>query len=301
MNAVKYVLRKSTRCFLLACVPVLFASGCTMPRYAVSLDDVLEQKGKHKRTRYGYRCTTGAHRGASEKHKENTVAALIAADEDKKYAFIEFDVQYSKDNRIVVFHDKKMFRLFGTMRSIGDTTFSDLSELTHGEIAAYDDVIGSLTKKLNIEIKSQGDQEEDERLVDEVIADLRKRKRDNDVLISSISSEVVEYVNRTYPDIPTGQIFWLTSSTYLHFDSWTEKLYEDIKETQADYLMLHDANLSNIDDLLKLKPKNKTVVFWDFDDTMYIVHKDLSDRLWGVSGFRTFLQLMRYKLASPFY
>jgi glycerophosphoryl diester phosphodiesterase len=275
-------------------------TGCAMPPYVTSLDEILEQEGRNNRARYGYRCTAGAHRGASEEHRENTMAALKAADEDSKYAFIEFDVQYSKDRRIVVYHDKRMLRLYGNMRSIGDTTFAELSKITCGEIAAYDEIIGILRKKLNIEIKSQGDNQEDERLVDQIIADIQTRKRDNDVLISSISRDVIKYVNRNYPDIPTGQVLWLTSSTYLHFDGLTKKLYEDISTTQADYLMLHVANLRNIDDLLKFKPKGKTIMFWDFDDTIYIVHKDMSDRLWGDSGIRTFCQFVRYKLVSLF-
>ena len=136
--------------------------------------------------------------------------------------------------------------------------------------------------------------------MDEIIADIQTRKRENDVLISSTSSDVIKYVNQKYPDIPTGQVFWLTSSTYLHFDGLTKKLYEDINDTRADYLMMHVANLRNIDDLLKFKPKGKTIVFWDFGDTIYIVHKDLSDRLWGDSGIKTFLQFVRYKLILPF-
>jgi glycerophosphoryl diester phosphodiesterase len=275
-------------------------TGCTMPPYVTSLDEILKQEGGNNRARYGYRCTVGAHRGASEEHRENTMAALKAADENSKYAFIEFDVQYTKDRRIVVYHDKTMLRLYGTMRAIGNTTFAELSKITCGEIAAYDEAIGILRKKLNIEIKSQGDNQEDERLVDEIITDIQTRKRDNDVLISSISSDVIKYVNRKYPNIPTGQVFWLTSSTYLHFDGLTKKLYEDISATQADYLMLHVANLRNIDDLLKFKPRGKTIVFWDFDDTIYIVHKDLSDRLWGDSGIKTFFQFVQYKLVSVF-
>ena len=275
-------------------------SGCAMPPYVTSLDDILQKAGISNRVRYGYRCTAGAHRGASEEHRENTLAALKAADKNSKYAFIEFDVQYSKDRRIVVYHDKRMLRLYGSLRAIGNTTFAELAQLTEGEIAAYDEVIGILRKKLNIEIKSQGDDQEDERLVDEVIADIRARKRDKDVLISSISGDVIKYVSRNYPHIPTGQVFWLTSSTYLHLESLTKKLYEDINATRADYLMLHVANLRNIDDLLRFKPRGKTIVFWDFDDTMYIVHKDISDRLWGDSGIKTFFRFVRYKFVSAF-
>jgi len=279
---------------------VAMASGCAMPPYIKSLDEILEREGINNRILYGYRCTAGAHRGASEEYRENTVAALKAADKNSEYAFIEFDVQYSKDRRIVVYHDKRMLRLYGNLSAIGNSTFAELSKITYGEIAAYDEVIGILRKKLNIEIKSRGDHQEDERLVDEIIADIQDRKRDNDVLISSISGDVIKYVNQNYPDIPTGQVFWLTSSTYLHFDALTKKLYEEIRATQADYLMLHVANLRNIDDLLKFKPRGKTIVFWDFSDTIYIVHKDLSDRLWGDSGIKTFFQFVRYKFVSAF-
>jgi glycerophosphoryl diester phosphodiesterase len=275
-------------------------TGCEIPPYVTSLDEILEQEGLNHRIHYGYRCTAGAHRGASEEHRENTMAALKAADKNSKYAFVEFDVQYSKDRKIVVYHDKRMFRLYGNLRAIGNTTFAELSKITRGEIAAYDEVIGILRKKLNIEIKSQGNNQEDERLVDEIMADIQTRKRTKDVLISSISSDVIKYVNRNYPYIPTGQVFWLTSSTYLHFDGLTKKLYEDIRATQADYLMLHVANLRNIDDLLKFKPRGKTIAFWDFGDTMYIVHKDISDRLWGDSAIRTFYQFVRFKLVSVF-
>ena len=287
-------------CYLPACTLLLLAailSGCDMPPHVTSLDEILEQEGINSKVRYGYRCTAGAHRGASEEHRENTLAALKAADQNSKYAFIEFDVQYSKDGKIVVYHDKRMLRLYGSLRSIGNTTFEELSKLTHGEIVAYDKVIGILGKKLNIEIKSQGDDEEDRRLADEIIADLNTRRRESDVLISSLSGDLIQYVNRKYPDIPTGQVFWLTSSTFLHIDRLTKNLYEDISATQADYLILHTTNLYNIADLLKFKPRGKTIVFWDFGDIMYIVHKDMSDRLWGDSVFRTFGNYVRYKLA----
>ncbi len=282
---------------LAAILSALSAAGCALPAHTKRLDTLLEQEAVYPGVGYSYRCTAGAHRGASVQYRENTVAALKAADADPKYAFIEFDVQYAKDQRIVVYHDLRMLRLFGSLKTIGDTDFADLVEITRGEIAAYDEVIGSLEKKINIEIKSRGDLRADERLVDEIIADIRARKRPNDLLLSSISGDVIRYVTHKYPEIPTGQIFWLKSSTYLPFDTLTQKLYAEADATGADYLMLHIANLHNIDALLRYKPKGKTIVFWDFDDTMYIVHKDLSDRLWGDSGVKAFFQFLRYKMS----
>lgn len=277
------------------CTIIFLFSGCSVYRSSMSLDQVLEVEGKPRRSIYGYRCTVGAHRGASEDFLENTISALMAANNDPQYAFIEFDVQYSKDERIVVFHDKSLLRLFGNLRKISNTDFDKLRDVTKGEIVEYKDVLDVVDKKINIEIKSHGDILMDRKLVDEIVADLRSRMREQDVMLSSISSDVIDYIGAAYPDIPTGQIFWLTSSTYLPFDGLTKSLYSDIIRTQADYLLLHVANLRNIDDLLKLKPKDKTIGFWDFDDKMYIVHKDSSDRLWGESRMKAFSKSLLFK------
>ncbi|MFN2354877.1 MAG: glycerophosphodiester phosphodiesterase [Desulfopila sp.] len=271
-------------------------SSCTLPDYVISLENVFEREKMHSRNHYDYRCTAGAHRGASDIYRENTMAALLAAENNDEYGFVEFDVQYAKDGTIVVYHDHRMLRLFGSLKTISDTTYAELSRISDGEIAAYHTVMDRLEKKLNIEIKSQGDSLEDRRLADEIISDIRTRKRTDDILISSISGDVISYISMKYPDIPTGQIFWLTSSTYLPFDALTEKLYARLDETQADYLMLHVANLRNVDDLLKLKPSGITLVFWDFDENIYIVHRNLSDRLWGESAATNFFRELGHSI-----
>jgi len=276
-------------------VLAVLSVGCTSPRHSISLNHVLEKELRGSRAvTYGYRCTTGAHRGSSLEHRENTLSALKAAEDNPKYAFVEFDVQYSKDDQIVVFHDLRLLRLFGKITAVGHATMAELSELTNGEIVTYRDVMNVLNKKVNIEIKSQGDHAEDRRLADEIIADIKERRRIHDVLISSISGEVIQYIKSAYPEIRTGQIFWLTSSTFFHVDRLTRNLYEKLNSSKADYLMLHVSNLRNIEYLLKNKPRGKTIVFWDFDDSMYVVHKDMSDRLWGDSAITEFFNRFSY-------
>lgn len=285
---------------LVAVLLAQWAVGCAAPRHEVGLDRVLEQElGRGRQEIPAYRCTVGAHRGASVEYLENTLKALKAAEASSKYAFVEFDVQYSADNRIVVFHDLRLWRLFNSARTIGNTTFQELQTLTGGEVCAYEDAMQVLSKPLNIEIKSQGDDAEDARLADELIADLRARGRLKDVMISSISADVIQYISTKYPEVPTGKIYWLTRSTYLHFDLLTQSLYEEMNEIGADYLMLHVSNLRNIERLLALKPAGKTIVFWDFQDNMFLVHKDSSDRLWGQSKFRNGWNKVRYGFTQP--
>ena len=265
----------------LACVglwlSVCLLIECDFLQHVSSLSEVMKSEiGRSVDTIPDYPCTLGAHRGASTEHLENSYPALIAATKDPRYAFIEFDVQYTKDEQIVVFHDKRLLRLFGRLATINNSTYAELVEATDGQIALYKDVMDALDKKLNIEIKSQGDYEEDCRLAEAIIEDIQARGREKDIMISSISSDVIRYIKQKDHSIPTGQIYWLTPSTYLHFEGLTRRLYEKFSESKADYLMLHVANFRNMEDLLKFKPRDKTIMFWDFDDQMYLVH--LCDR-----------------------
>lgn len=288
-------------CFLLLAASGLY--GCALPPHTAGLDRVLQEyTGKIPPGTFKYRCTMGAHRGESLAYTENTMEAFKAAQTNEKFAFIEFDVQLSADNQAVVFHDKSLRRTFGRGARIEASTFQELVQLTNGGIARYQDVMDLLDGcKLNIEIKSHGNPAEDEQLVNFIVADIDRRSVREKVMLSSISPEVVKYINRRYPEIPTGRIFWIKSSTYLPFDSLIRNLYEEAGETDTDYIMLHAVNLRNIEDLLRYKPESATLVFWAFDDTMYLVHKDFSDRLWGDSWFKTAINSVRYKLRAPRY
>lgn len=270
-------------------IGTLLLTGCVMPRDTTGLHTALERSELNK-----YRCTMGAHRGDSVLYTENSPRAIRAARNNPRYAFIEFDVQYSEDKIPVVVHDGNLLRVFGRMNSVEKTPFAELQELSGGEIVTYSEIM-DLTdgRRVNIEIKSQGDIKEDEGLIDFVMADIRNRGLEERVLISSISEDAVTYVKTRYPAMKAGQIFFLGSSTVLPFDFLTKRLFR----SPADYLMLYSANARNIDDLLKLKPKDKTLVFWNFGDTMYIVHKDFSDRLWGESGTVNFIDWIRYKIS----
>lgn len=270
----------------------LVLSGCASPS-TVSLNAVM---GETLKDLPSYRCTRGAHRGDSFFYVENSPKAIHSARNNRRFAFVEFDVQFSEDDQAVVVHDSNLFRVFGKMDKVHKSTAEELRIQSAGAITTYAEIMELAEgKPLNIEIKSQGDDDADEQLADMIMADVKERQIEDHVLISSISADAIKYVNEHYPEVATGQIFFLTASTYVHLDFLTKGLYRKIDESQVDYIMLHISNLHNIEDLIRLKPDGKTLVLWAFDDTMYIVHKDLSDRLWGDSGFKTFFKWLRYK------
>jgi glycerophosphoryl diester phosphodiesterase len=97
-----------------------------------------------------------AHRGVVKYHKENTLFSLNAI---KKYTNtnqiifgVEFDINLTLDNQIVLYHDK---RIKGTDTEITNITYMELKDLDN-EITLLEEVIQSFDNTeyiLNIELK----------------------------------------------------------------------------------------------------------------------------------------------------
>ena len=66
-----------------------------------------------------------AHRGLSGKYYENTLPAFIHACKMDFYG-IETDIQFTKDNKIICFHDKTTKRLIGEKHHIYNLKYKDL-------------------------------------------------------------------------------------------------------------------------------------------------------------------------------
>jgi len=211
----------------------------------------------------------GAHRGASVDYKENTVDAFEKALEDAKYQFIEFDIQYSKDEEIVVFHENTRFRRPKKGVSTPDLTYDELNSKFEFEIPVYEEVMKLLggKKPLNIEIKSHGDFEQDKRLVDFIIQDCKNRGISDQVMISAISNEIIEYIEEKHPEVRTGKVHFVTINSLMPVSN----ICDDVYDTTADYVLLHGYNLHNYKTLIECKPEDKNLIFWYFTDEAYIV------------------------------
>ena len=66
-----------------------------------------------------------AHRGLHDKKTpENTISAFLKA--NKHRLPIELDVQLTKDDELIVFHDKNLKRLIGVDKDIGDCSYEEI-------------------------------------------------------------------------------------------------------------------------------------------------------------------------------
>ena len=212
----------------------------------------------------------GAHRGASIDYEENTLEAFEKAVNEPKYDFIEFDVQYTKDKEIAVFHQTVKYGIPKKLIEISNLTYEELDEKFEFHVPNYSEAMEIIAgkKPVEIEIKSHGNEQEDFELVDFIIKDCKKRKICKEILISSPSEHIVKYLKENYPEIKTGRVYWVVPSTFIESEYLTEALYNG---TEADYLLMHGYNINNYELLSKLKPVNKTLVFWYFTDEIYIV------------------------------
>jgi len=211
----------------------------------------------------------GAHRGASVDYEENTIEAFEHAVKDEKYKFIEFDISYSKDGEIVVFHKNTRFRRPKKGVSMTDLTYEELNSKFEFEIPIYKGVMDVISgkKPVNIEIKSHGDLEQDIELVEFVIQDCKDRGIFDQIMISAISRDIIEYIEEKHPEIRTGKIYFVTKRSLIPIAD----ICDDVYDTSADYILLHGYNLYNYETLIKCKPEDKTLIFWYFTDEVYII------------------------------
>ena len=99
------------------------------------------------------------HRGAPSLAPENTTESFIKAFE-AGIKGVELDVQLSKDEKLVVFHDWDMRNITGSHKQIKDMDYSEIRDLAHEnncQIPLLDEVLDICPKGkyINIEIKSR--------------------------------------------------------------------------------------------------------------------------------------------------
>ncbi len=164
-----------------------------------------------------------AHRGASKKAPENTLAAFRNA-LDSGADYIELDVQLTKDGQLVVFHDEKLDRTTDGTGKLTDFTYDELQQLSAGSWFGKDEefaeeripllsevfeLIGN-DILLNIEIKNHGDV----LLTAEKTVDMiNEYDFENSCYVTSFSYAAVKRVKQLDPDIKTGLIANVATTT----------------------------------------------------------------------------------------
>ncbi len=169
-----------------------------------------------------------AHRGASIKYPENTLASFEGA-KNLGADFIELDVQQTKDEEIIVIHDKSLKRVAKMEKNIEDLTLEELKKI---DVGSYfneefkDEKIPTLEEvliwakennmKLNIELKPTGKEKNFESSVIQIIKDIDYMENS---FIASQNYSVLENVKKMDDRIKT---IYVASVFYGNFHAFPD-------------------------------------------------------------------------------
>ncbi len=153
-----------------------------------------------------------AHRGASAKAPENTLAAIRQAISDGA-DWVEVDVQETTDGVVVLFHDSDFKKIAGIDLKIWEATSNQLKNIDVGSFFSpdfYKERVPTLNQVLelckgkigvNIELKYYG---HDERLEKRVIQSVESHGMESSVLIMSLNRNALQKFRSMRPKWKTG-------------------------------------------------------------------------------------------------
>ena len=205
-----------------------------------------------------------AHRGL-HKNKiipENSMLAFKAAIE-KNYA-IEFDINITKDNQIVVFHDDDLNRLCNKKENIEDVSYDFLKDLnlyeSNEKIPLLKELLDEVAGKipLIIEIKKH----KNIGLLENILLEMLKEYK-GEYFICSFEKDILLWLEKNKPKEIRGLIF---ESLPIKFKKYEKIafLYKYFK-SKADFISLEDKLIdSSIYDFCKKKKLD--IVVWTIKD-----------------------------------
>ena len=205
-----------------------------------------------------------AHRGL-HKNKiipENSMLAFKAAIE-KNYA-IEFDINITKDNQIVVFHDDDLNRLCNKKENIEDVSYDFLKDLnlyeSNEKIPLLKELLDEVAGKipLIIEIKKH----KNIGLLENILFEMLKEYK-GEYFICSFEKDILIWLEKNKPKEIRGLIF---ESLPIKFKKYEKAvfLYKFFK-CKVDFISLEDKLIdSSIYDFCKKKELD--IIVWTIKD-----------------------------------
>lgn len=205
-----------------------------------------------------------AHRGL-HKNKiipENSMLAFKAAIE-KNYA-IEFDINITKDNQIVVFHDDDLNRLCNKKENIEDVSYDFLKDLnlyeSNEKIPLLKELLDEVAGKipLIIEIKKH----KNIGLLENILLEMLKEYK-GEYFICSFEKDILLWLEKNKPKEIRGLIFGSLPIKFKKYEK-IAFLYKYFK-SKADFISLEDKLIdSSIYDFCKKKELD--IVVWTIKD-----------------------------------
>lgn len=194
------------------------------------------------------------HRGAAAAELENTFVSFKAALKEKVF-MIETDVQVTKDNQFVIFHDRLLDRISDGKGYVSDFTMQELKRFTLKdgskilELKELCTFIKDKPSQLFTEIKSEWAAEKLYRFM------LQYLPASQFVIGSFLHNQVYELKQK-----------YAKTQTCIIFESYPVGLKEYIHKINPDYVSVGFESVT--DEMVEeIKSTEKKILFWTIDNT----------------------------------
>ena len=210
------------------------------------------------------------HRGSAGTKPENSCAAFKEAIK-YKVDMIELDVRFTKDDKLVVFHDEDLNRICGSNEKVSELTLKELKKYDIGSHFSYDyigekimtlqEVINLVGVKtgLNIEAKTNGKNYEifAVKIADLLISEGVEKR----CVVTSFDYKFIKILKEMYPDISAGIIF--------ENDRNSDKWKEILEDCNADGICL-EYTVLNEKYIKRCKESGYFLYVWTVNDSYEI-------------------------------
>jgi glycerophosphoryl diester phosphodiesterase len=160
-----------------------------------------------------------AHRGSSGSAPENTLAAFELALESGA-EIIECDVRLTRDDEVIIFHDRNLDRTTNGSGPVQDKTLEELKELDAGSWFSSKfkgEAIPTLTEALqflegraflNIELKADArDYQTNVRLQNRVLETIKNARAEHRIFLGSFNHRLMREIKSQHPELTTAIIY----------------------------------------------------------------------------------------------
>lgn len=201
-----------------------------------------------------------AHRGGGYLATENSIAGIeqaIVQGAD----YTEIDIQRTKDGAYILNHDKTFKRLANHPQSSMDLILAEIKQLSikdnyslspeGDKVATLNEVFTVAKDHIQLMIEFKGETA-DQQMVDDVIALIKAKQLEEQVVLLALDYSLIEYIEDTYPEFNSGYLYYFASGRP-----------ERIK---GDWLMMEEA-MANRHYVQQVHQANKKVAVWTINST----------------------------------
>lgn len=207
-----------------------------------------------------------AHRGASRRAPENTVAAFRLAAELGADA-IELDAKLTADGHVVILHDQTLDRTTGGQGRVADHTLAQVKALEAGAhfsaefagepVPTLEEVLEAVGSRLLVNVEMGNYATPMDRLPEVVVEAVRRQGLQGRVLLSSFNPLALRRAARVAPDIPRALLLKPGGP------SWLRLAF--LLLSRGDFVNLHES-LVTAQGVARHVRSGRRVIAWTVND-----------------------------------